>query len=129
MIGNGHIYETASYVDSSIEATAFLMERASPGVEVFHYLHEPTVSTDQLADMIYRFVGKRRPKSRVPLGAAEAIAAVADWAADLAKTGLPITSARIEKFYTDASFSSRKIRAEGFEQRVPIEEALSTTVD
>lgn len=128
MIGDGAVLKTTSYIDNLVAATVFLMDQFTPGVQIFHYLDEPVMSTERLVEEIYRLLNRRRPLLRLPLGLTRRIARVADLAADWAGRDLPITSARIEKFCTDTNFSSVKIRDVGFRQPVANSDALASTV-
>ena len=52
-------------------------------------------------DRMFALLDKKRPLPCLLLPVARAAAGVTDTAADLTGVGFPITSARIERFYTD----------------------------
>ncbi len=129
MVGDGQAIKTTSYIENLIEATMYLWERRSPGVQTYIYVDEPVRTTEELVDDIYRLLGKTRPGICIPLSLAKAIAWVSDVAASVTGINFPITAARIEKFNTSTNFDASAIREAGFEQPVEIEEALRKTVN
>lgn len=129
MVGDGQAMKTTSYIENVIEATLYLWEQRSKGVQTYIYVDEPVRTTEELVDDIYRLLGKRRPGIRIPLGLAKSIAWIADVAAEWMGINFPITAARIEKFNTSTNYDASEIREEGFEQPVGIEEALQKTIN
>lgn len=128
MVGDGDTRKTTSYIENLLEATLFLFDRMNPGLEVFHYVDTPVMTTETLVDGIYRLLSKRRPALRVPLPVARPLAYVSDVAASVLGVDLPITAARIEKFCTPTHFDASAIRRVGFSQPVANERALAKTV-
>jgi nucleoside-diphosphate-sugar epimerase len=132
MIGRGQEVKTTSYIDNLLDAHEFLAARElrhpSTGMEVFHYVDEPELTTADLVARIHALLGRRPPRFRLPLAVAAPLALVGDAAAAMFKIDLPITSARVRKFCTATRFDARRIRAEGYEQRVDNDEALRRTV-
>ena len=129
MVGDGQAIKTTSYIENVIEATIHLWERRSEGVETYIYVDHPVRTTEALVDDIYRLLGKRRPKIRIPENMAKSVAWVADVAAAWTGINFPITAARIEKFNTSTNFDASLIRETGFDQPVGIEEALQRTIE
>lgn len=132
MIGRGAEVKTTSYIENLIDAHMHLIRRRAGigrGMEIFHYVDSPAESTAALVDNIYNVLEKKRPKLRLPLGLASPIALAGDAAAALTGVDLPITSARVRKFCTATNFAAEKIRALGYEQRIPNELALRRTID
>jgi nucleoside-diphosphate-sugar epimerase len=129
MVGDGQAIKTTSYIENVIEATMYLWDRRSRGVQTYIYVDEPVRTTEALVDDIYRLLQKKRPGIRIPLDLAKSIAWVADVAADWSGINFPITADRIEKFNTSTNYDASAIREEGFEQPVEIEEALRKTVN
>lgn len=128
MVGDGDTRKTTSYIENLLEATLFLFGRMEPGLEVFHYVDTPVMTTEYLVDTIYRQLPKERPAFRVPLGVARPLAYVSDVAASVLSVDLPITAARIEKFCTPTRFNASAIRDLGFRQPVSNDRALEKTV-
>ncbi|WP_112903191.1 NAD-dependent epimerase/dehydratase family protein [Salinibacter ruber] len=129
MVGDGQAIKTTSYIENLIEATMYLWERRSSGVQTYIYVDEPVRTTGELVDDIYRLLGKTRPGIHIPLDLAKAVAWISDVAASVTGINFPITAARIEKFNTSTNYDASAIREAGFEQPVEIEEALQKTVN
>ena len=129
MVGDGHVPKTSSYIENLIAATTFLIPRMRPGAQVFHYVDDPILETEELVNEVHTYLGKRRGRLRLPVGAAVNLAKVADWVGALTNVDLPITSARIEKFCTATSFGAATIRRAGFTQPVENGEAIRRTVE
>ena len=128
MIGKGDAIKTTSYIENLVGATLFLIERMREGVQTFIYVDEPKLSTASMVRQIYGLLYKRPPKWSIPLGIAASLAHVADIAAAVTRRDLPITSARIKKFCRPTNFDATSLRNLGFQQPVPIEDALRRTV-
>lgn len=128
MVGDGDTRKTTSYIENLLDATFFLFDRMAPGLDVFHYVDAPVMTTETLVVLIYRLLSKRRPALRVPLAVARSLAYVSDVAASLLGVDFPITAARIEKFCTPTHFDASAIRRLGFSQPVANERALAKTV-
>lgn len=129
MVGDGETLKTTSYIENLIDATFFLSNRMSDGVQTFIYVDEPVLSTGELVDRIHRLLGVSPPSWSIPLPVARSVASVADVLAEITGIDFPITAARIEKFCTSTLFDGRAIRELGFEQPVSNMEALRKTVD
>lgn len=128
MIGDGRTPKTTSYIENLLEATVFLMERMKPGLQVYHYVDDPVMTTNDLVGAIYRSLSRKTPRIRLPLWVAKPVAYVSDVAAAVLGIDFPITAARIEKFCTPTNFSASAIRRLGFEQPVSNEKAVRRTV-
>jgi nucleoside-diphosphate-sugar epimerase len=129
MIGKGDTIKTCSYIDNLIEATLFLLERMSEGVQTFIYVDEPKLSTANIIAQISMLLKKDPPKWHIPLGVAAPLAHVADIAATVTRTDLPITAARIKKFCRSTNYDGSALRNLGFRPSVAIEDALRRTVE
>lgn len=127
-IGNGHVLKTTSYLDNLIAATLFAMRFMDRGVHTYIYVDEPVLTTNELLEHTYRFLGRARPGWHVPLWLAWPVAHVADAAAAVLKVDLPITAARIRKFCTPTNFTARVLHSLGFVQPVSNEDALRATI-
>lgn len=128
MVGDGMTKKTTSYIENLIAATLFLLKRKEPGLQTYHYVDEPVMTTEELVQNLYELLSKRRPPWRVPLAVARPLAYVSDLAAALLDVNFPITAARIEKFCTSTNVASSAIRRLGFAQPVSNMDALARTV-
>jgi GlcNAc-P-P-Und epimerase len=128
MVGKGDAIKTTSYIENLVTATLFLIERMREGIQTFIYVDEPRVSTAEMVRLICDLLQKRPPKWNIPLEIAAPLAHVADFVAAVTRKDLPITAARIKKFCRPTNYDASAVRNLGFEQPVPIEEALRRTV-
>lgn len=128
MVGDGQTRKTTSYIHNLTAVTLFLISEFRPGVQIFHYVDNPVMTTEKLVELIYQELSKSRPRWRIPRPVAESIAYLADLAAAATGIDLPITGARIAKFCTPTNFDASAIRERGFTQPVPNEEAVAKTV-
>lgn len=129
MVGDGETLKTTSYIDNLIEATFFLSNRMSDGVQTFIYVDEPVLSTGELVEQIHRLLGASPPSWSIPVSVARSVASVSDLVAQITGIDFPITAARIEKFCTPTVFDGGAIRELGFEQPVSNRDALRKTVE
>jgi len=128
MVGPGDAVKSTSYITNLIEATGFLMDHHTEGIEAYIYVDKPAMTTGEMVTMIYEMLGRSRPSLRIPLSVAAPIATVSDLIADLSGIDLPITSARIRKFNRSTYFDAEAIREEGFDQPVSMREAFYKTL-
>lgn len=129
MVGAGCTPKTTSYIENLLEATVFLMRSMEPGLQVYHYVDDPVMTTNELVGAIYRLFSRDPPRVRLPLWAAKPVAYLSDVAAAVLGIDFPITAARIEKFCRPTNFSASAIRELGFEQPVPNDQAIRRTVE
>jgi nucleoside-diphosphate-sugar epimerase len=129
MVGKGDAIKTTSYIENLIAATLFLTDRMLEGVQTFIYVDEPKLSTAETVQVICSFLQKSPPKWNLPLGIAAPLAHLADVAAAVTRRDFPITAARIKKFCRTTNYDSSAVRRLGFEQPVPIEEAIRRSIE
>jgi nucleoside-diphosphate-sugar epimerase len=129
MVGPGRAIKSTSYITNLIEATRFLMNQHTDGIDAYIYVDEPSMTTGEMVDMIYDMLGRSQPSLHIPLSVAAPIATVSDLIADVTGINLPITSARIKKFNRSTYFDASAIRDEGFQQPVNMPEAFRRTLE
>lgn len=129
MVGDGSTLKSTSYLGNLVPATIFLLDRFVPGVQMFVYVDEPVLTTEELVTRIHRMLGRKRRGFRLPLPLARRVAKGSDWVASTFGVNLPITSARIQKFCTPTNYDGSAIRTLGFEEPYDHDTALQATVD
>lgn len=133
MIGRGLVVKTTSYISNLLDAHMFLMNthlsNDERGLQVFHYVDTPALTTRQLVAMISEEIDKRPSRVYLPLVVASPFALVGDAASVLTGIDLPITSARVRKFCTPTNFSCGKLLDLGYVQRTSNEEAIQRTTN
>lgn len=128
MVGEGDTPKTTSYIENLVAATRFVFDRMTTGMDVYHYVDRPVMTTRYLVDAIHDELSRPRPRWSLPPWLARSVGTAADVTASLLGVDLPITGARIEKFCTPTNFSALAIRERGFRQPVPNAEAVARTV-
>ena len=131
MIGQGRDVKATAYIDNLLDATMFLVRRQQQhpaGVETYHYVDEPGVTTGTLVSRIHAHLAVKPRRFRLPLALASPLALLGDAASSIFRVDLPITSARVRKFCTATHFSAHRIRDQGYVQRASNEEAIQATV-
>lgn len=128
MVGDGDVVKSTSYIENVVEATFFAMERLEPGLSTFVYVDEPQLTNEELVRKICGLLGRDEPRLRVPRALGSTLAAPLDVLGDAIGVDFPITKARIEKFCRPTHYDGSRIRENGFEQPVDMDEALRRTV-
>lgn len=129
MIGDGSNTKTVSYLPNLIDATMFLLDRLSPGIQKYIYVDSPALTTRELVDQIYEALGKSAPRWNLPLPVAQSMAYPSDLLARMTGIDLPITSARIQKFCRSTHFDRTALDRSGFSPAFSPAEAIRATVD
>lgn len=130
-VGAGENVKSLSYVENLVGVTLFLWERRAtlPAFDAFHWVEKPDLTSHQIAAAIYRALGRKAPRVRLPLPVALALALPFD--AVIAATGrnLPVSSARIRKLAGERTqFEADKARQAGFQPPVTLEEGIRRMV-
>lgn len=128
MVGKGEALKTTSYIENLVAATTFLLERRRRGVQGFIYVDEPLLSTGQLVLEISKRLERPAPRRHIPIALGMLPAAAGSAIAAITRRNFPITVDRVKKFNTGTAFSASKLRGEGFDQPVTLEDALDRTV-
>lgn len=126
MIGSGANAKSISYVDNVAEAFLFC-ERLGPGTHLLNVSDQPDFTMNELVPKVARLLGREPPAVRLPYAVAYAAGLAGDVAA-LFGLRLRIRSERVRKFCANTRYSSTRLRALGYEQRVPLDEALARVV-
>lgn len=127
-IGKGKNVKSIAYVENVVEVTHFMLENMKPGLQIFNYVDEPQLTTQELVAIIAAKAGLPAPTFSIPLSVALPVAKVFDLVGLLAHRDFPFTSARLKKFNTLTSYRSEKIRSLGFQAPYSIEEGIEKNV-
>jgi nucleoside-diphosphate-sugar epimerase len=113
-IGKGNHIKSVAYVENLVDASIFLLKRMKPGIDVFNYSDEPSMTVRGLVDLIAREAGTRVPGLHLPLSLAMVGAAGLAFTGKMLGREVSITPARLKKFNTPTHHTSEKIRSMGF---------------
>lgn len=132
MIGDGGGIKTTSYIENLLDAHMFLMEKMKKehllGHHIYHYVDTPGLTTASLVDILYKCLGKKGPRIRLPLSIVAPIASVSDVLGRVLGIDFPVTSARVRKFCRATNFTAAKLLSAGFVPGHANEDALARTV-
>jgi nucleoside-diphosphate-sugar epimerase len=127
-VGDGKNVKSIAYVENLVDATLFLLNRLSTGIQLYNYSDEPHMETRELVALISRLSKKPVSSFHIPLSAAMFAAGVFDLLGRISGYDFPITSARIKKFNTATEHRSGKIRSAGFTPSHSLEEGLEKNI-
>ena len=129
MVGRGDNIKSIAYVENLVDATAYLMERCSPGVSIYNYADEPHMQTKDLVNLITGIAGRKPNKFFIPLSIACAGGYGFDILGKITGIDFPITAARMKKFTVPTYHRAERIRSLGFMPKHSIEEGLKRNVE
>ena len=128
MVGPGDNIKSTAYVENLVAATMFLLSRLKPGIEICNYSDYPHATSRQMVDRVCDSLGRRRFRFHLPLGPIVFAAQAIDWLSEATGINFPITAKRIRKLNSRTWHGSDKLRALGYEQKVPVEEGMRRMV-
>lgn len=128
-VGSGNDVKSVAYVENLAAATLFCLSNLKRGVVVYNYVDEPQMTTRQMVERIAEYAGVSIPGLTIPLSAAMAGTYMFDILGRVIGHDFPVTAARIKKFCTSTHHTAEKIRKDGFNQPVSLEEGFRQTVE
>ncbi len=129
MVGKGENIKSVAYVENVVDATLFLMDRCSAGINIVNYADEPHLPISVLVTLIRTVAGKNQKKFYIPLDLAVAGGYVFDVFGKITRIDFPVTAARMKKFAKPTHHQAEKIRSMGFIPRYSIAEGLKRNID
>ena len=129
-VGAGTNIKSLSYVENIVDATLMLWAREEvPAFNVFNYIDKPDLTSRQIADAIYRALGRTPPGFSVPTPLALMLGLPFDAVIALTGKNLPVSTARIKKLaVAQTKFEADKLAAAGFTPRVPLTQGIERMV-
>jgi nucleoside-diphosphate-sugar epimerase len=123
--------KSLTYIQNLVDATLFLLDKDDlPAFDVFNCVEKPDLTSRQIAEAIYRALDRKPTRRYIPLWAGLAAALPFDVVIRLTGRNLSISGERLKKLFKDQTkFESDKIRAAGFEPKVPLRDGIGRMVD
>jgi nucleoside-diphosphate-sugar epimerase len=120
-----------TYIENILEATLYLLDRNDlPAFDVYNCVDKPDLTSRQIAEAIFRALGREPTRRRIPLWVGLFLALPFDVVIKLTGRNLAISGERIRKlFKVETRFESDKLRDAGFEAKVPLPEGIERMVD
>ena len=129
MVGGGENRKSMAYVGNVSSFLVYAL-RLSPGVHLFNYVDGPDLSMRELVEVICLTLGRSSvPNVRIPYVVGYLGGVACDIVASLAGRSLPISAARVRKFCSTTTFSSRRVDETGFRAPFDLRGALVRTVE
>ncbi|MCI2048195.1 MAG: NAD-dependent epimerase/dehydratase family protein [Lachnospiraceae bacterium] len=126
-IGKGQNLSPALYITDEIEGLALLLDKGEPG-QIYLLSSEKSYSLHETGEIIGKALGKKIHFVPVSTGFMLFCAGAMEKICGLAGKHSPVTRRNIRSVVTDRVFSTEKIRALGFRQKVGLEEGLTNAV-
>jgi nucleoside-diphosphate-sugar epimerase len=122
--------KSLSYIDNLLDATLFLLDRDDlPAFDMYNCVEKPDFTSRQIAEAIFGALNRAPTRRRIPLWLGLFLALPFDILIKLTGRNLAISGERLKKlFQTETKFEADKIRAVGFEPRVPLREGIERMV-
>jgi nucleoside-diphosphate-sugar epimerase len=129
-VGRGTNVKSLSYVENIVDATLMLWAREDlPPFDVFNYIDKPDFTSRQIAETIYRALGRTPPGFSVPAPLALLLGLPFDAVIALTGKNLPVSTARIRKLaITQTRFEADKLADAGFVPTVSLAQGIERMV-
>ncbi len=130
-VGDGLNIKSLSYVENLVDLTMFAWGRkgSHPPFEIVNYIDKPDFTSHQIAEVIFRALGKHPPRYKAPLWLAVLVVGLPfDLLIRLTGKNYPISSMRLRKMCTQTKFEADKVRAMGYVPLCSLEEGIDRMV-
>jgi nucleoside-diphosphate-sugar epimerase len=128
LVGGSPNVKSIVSLGNAVSATAFLLERMSPGLQYYNLADAQSFSVCQLAETLSHLMGKPPRFHSLPTPVARAIALVGDFIVGVLHRNFPLTSNRLNALIETTHFSAQKLVATGFKHPQTTEEGLAEMV-
>ena len=127
MIGNGHNKKSMAYVGN---VAAFLKHclQNLEGLHLYNYADKPDFSTQELLQVIYRSLGKKKPSFALPYIIGLGAGYTFDILARITGKSLPISSVRVQKFCADTTVAAERCRQVGYTPKYSLAEGVELMI-
>ena len=128
MIGSGQNKKSMAYVGN---VAAFLMSRlaSTDNIELFNYADKPDFMMQELTDVIYHGLNKRKPSLNIPYFIGMMAGGVFDMLAKITRTTFPISIIRIQKFCADTTVNADKAHGTGFKTKFTLGDGVTRMIN
>lgn len=127
-IGKGDNIKSIAYVKNLVDATLYLMNKMSSGVQTFNYADEPQLTSRSIGACISTSLGRKDPIT-LPYWLVYSMGIPFDLLIKISGKDLPISTNRVAKFCTQTYHTATKVREAGFVPRFDNREGLKRMVD
>ncbi len=128
MIGSGQNKKSMAYVGN---IAVFLKSRlsAQENLEIFNYADKPDFMTQELTDVIYHALHRRKPKINIPYTVGILAGYTFDALAKITRRTFPISAIRVQKFCADTTVNASKAHDTEFKPKYNLGEGVERMVE
>jgi nucleoside-diphosphate-sugar epimerase len=128
MVGDGRNRKSMAYVENVVGFLKYILADGSH-VSIYNYADKPDFSMNDLVNVIYKKLGKTRPKISLPYPVGLVAGYGFDALAFVSRRKFPISSVRIQKFCADTTCNADKIRTTGFIPDYTLAQGVERMID
>lgn len=129
MPGTGNHHKSIIFLENTVAATVFLLDKFTPGTQFFNLVDEPSISLDELIRTIRHVSGKKGNVLHFPVFLLTCLLPFYRLLQFLRNKPMSLSLNRLKKFATPSHFDGSKIRGLGFRQPVSTEDGIRKTVE
>ncbi len=129
MPGNGVHHKSVIFVENVIASCIYLLDHFSRGVQKFNLVDEPSLSLNELVNLIRKVSGKSGKIFHIPIILVKCLIPLYGFLQFMKNQSRSLSNARLEKFASASHFDGRKIRDLGFQQPITSEDGIRKTID
>ena len=127
-VGNAENRKSMVFVGNLLTVIEGVNDSVAAGeCRVVNYADKPDLTQAEIVTVIYRALGRKPPRVRVPLRAALAVAGVAELVGALSSRRIGLSRARVLKLNQETVLDVDPMLFQGFGDFVPLPEALAET--
>ncbi|MEM1184518.1 MAG: NAD(P)-dependent oxidoreductase [Planctomycetota bacterium] len=128
--GPGTNIKSLSYVENIVDATLYLWKHdGRAGYDAYNWIDKPDLSSAGISEVIFESLGKKAPRSNLPLWLGLLGGLPFDIVIGLTGKNLPVSTARIKKlFVAQTKYEADKVLATGYQPKVSLAEGIDRMV-
>jgi len=129
MVGEGSNQKSIAYVGNIAAFLKFLLTVDGEQTEIFNYADKPDLRMNEMVPLVREAFGYgANLPVRLPYWLVYPVATVLDMIAVITHKSFPVSRVRIRKFCSNSQFSTKRLKAAGFEAEYELTDALRQTI-
>lgn len=129
MVGEGSNQKSIAYVGNIVAFLKFLLTVDGEQTEIFNYADKPDLRMNEMVPLVREAFGYGATLPvRLPYWLAYPVATVLDMIAVITHQSFPVSRVRLRKFCSNSQFSTKRLKATGFEAEYELTAALRQTI-
>lgn len=127
MIGRGENRKSMAYVGNVAAFLKFCLKDKA-GMRIYNYADKPDYSTNELTDVIYTALGKKKKSLSLPYSLGLLAGYAFDGLARITGKSFPVSAVRVQKFCADTTSAAEKCREAGFKPDFSLEDGIARMI-